>query len=59
MKDIPIRKIKTIPQELNLSESFSIREVQNMLAGKDMIQELHRHDFFYILALEKGLGSHR
>lgn len=58
MKDIPIRKIKTIPQELNLSESFSIREVQSMLAGKDMIQELHRHDFFYILALEKGLGSH-
>lgn len=26
--------------------------------GKDMIQELHRHDFFFVLALEKGRGSH-
>ena len=58
MKSIPIRKINTTPPELNLSESFSIRDVQSILAGKGMIQELHRHDFFYILALEKGLGSH-
>lgn len=58
MKSIPIRKISTAPQEPNLTRSFSIRKVQNMLAGKDMIQELHRHDFFYILVLEKGMGSH-
>jgi AraC family transcriptional regulator, transcriptional activator of pobA len=58
MKDIPIRKISPTPQELNLSERFSIRDVQSLLAGKEMIQELHRHDFFYILALEEGLGSH-
>ncbi|MES2521047.1 MAG: helix-turn-helix transcriptional regulator [Bacteroidota bacterium] len=58
MKDISIRKINTTPQELNLSESFSIRDIQSLLAGNDMIQELHRHDFFYILALEKGLGRH-
>ncbi len=58
MKDIPIRKISATPQEENLSERFSIRDVRSLLAGKEMIQELHRHDFFYILALEKGLGSH-
>lgn len=23
-----------------------------------MFQELHRHDFFFILALKKGLGCH-
>lgn len=23
-----------------------------------MVQELHRHDFFYILALKKGMGNH-
>jgi AraC family transcriptional activator of pobA len=58
MKDIPIRKINTPQNELNISESFSIRDVRDLLAGKDIIQELHRHDFFYILALEKGKGNH-
>ena len=29
-----------------------------MLAGADMVQELHRHDFFFILALKKGAGNH-
>jgi hypothetical protein len=29
-----------------------------MLDGKDMVQELHRHDFFFILALQKGAGYH-
>jgi AraC-like DNA-binding protein len=54
MEIIPIRTII----KPNLFESFSIRDVQDLLSGKDMIQELHRHDFFYILALEKGKGTH-
>src|SRR5436190_21077104 len=58
MKNIPIRYINTTQQELNISESFSIRDIQGLLAGKDMVQELHRHDFFYILALKKGAGNH-
>jgi len=29
-----------------------------MLSGKDMVQELHRHDFFFILVLKKGAGNH-
>ncbi len=58
MKDIPIRKIKNPKKEPNFSENFSIRNVRDLLAGEDMVQELHRHDFFYILALEKGKGSH-
>ncbi len=58
MKDIPIRKIHTPPKETNSPESFSIRDVQTLLGGKDMIQELHRHDFYHILILEKGAGNH-
>lgn len=58
MKDIPIRRINTPQKEQNFSESFSIRDVKELLAGKDISQELHRHDFFYILALEKGAGIH-
>jgi hypothetical protein len=58
MKNIPIRHIKATQKEPNLSGSFSIRDVRDLLAGKDMVQELHRHDFFYVLALKKGAGKH-
>jgi AraC family transcriptional regulator, transcriptional activator of pobA len=58
METIPIKHIKTTQKEPSLSESFSIRDVRDMLDGKDMTQELHRHDFFFILALKKGMGSH-
>jgi len=55
---IPIRHLHATQKEPDLSESFSIRDVKEMLGGKDMVQELHRHDFFFILALKKGRGRH-
>jgi len=58
MNNIPIRHINTSIQEALYPEPFTIRDVGDMLAGQDMVQELHRHDFFYILALKKGLGEH-
>jgi AraC family transcriptional activator of pobA len=57
MKKIPIRRINTTQQE-SVIENFRIRSVTDLLSGKDMIQELHRHDFFFVLALKKGAGSH-
>ena len=58
MKEIPLRKIITSRKEPLFSESFSIRNVADLLSGTDMVQELHRHDFFFILALEKAKGDH-
>jgi AraC family transcriptional activator of pobA len=58
MKNIPVRHINTTQKEPDFSGSFSIRDIRDLLAGKDMVQELHRHDFFYILALKKGAGNH-
>ena len=58
MKNIPVRQISKQSKSLKLSDSFSIRDVQRMLAGKDLEQELHRHDHYYILALQKGKGEH-
>lgn len=58
MEKIQVRHISTFQKEPDFSESFSIRDLHDLLAGKDMIQELHRHDFFYILALKKGTGNH-
>lgn len=28
------------------------------MSGQDMIQSLHRHDFYYLLVLQKGAGTH-
>ncbi|HEY8937917.1 MAG TPA: helix-turn-helix transcriptional regulator [Cyclobacteriaceae bacterium] len=58
MENIPVRYIYATQKEPDFYEGFSIRRVQDLLAGKDMIQELHRHDFFYVLALKKGAGNH-
>jgi len=58
MKRIPVRRISATQNEPDLSENFSIRDIDSLLAGKDMVQELHRHDFFLMLALQKGTGNH-
>ncbi|MEO5999179.1 MAG: helix-turn-helix transcriptional regulator [Chitinophagaceae bacterium] len=58
MKKIPIRRIILAPKEQASSERFSIRRVQDLLDGKDLLQDLHRHDFFFILALQNGMGTH-
>lgn len=59
MDTIPVRHIKAAQKETDFFESFNIRDVGDLLAVKDMVQELHRHDFFFILALENGKGSHK
>jgi AraC-like DNA-binding protein len=58
MKNIPVRNINAVPEEPDFSKSFSIRDLRDLLAGKDLVQELHRHNFFYVLALKKGSGHH-
>ncbi len=58
MKKIPIRQISLANQELSSSERFKIRTVQEILAGNVLKQDLHRHDFFFILFLNTGKGSH-
>ncbi|MEO6549791.1 MAG: helix-turn-helix transcriptional regulator [Ferruginibacter sp.] len=58
MKDIPIRKINKAGKKWTFSESFNIRKVEELLNGKNLVHQLHRHDFFFILALNKGEGIH-
>jgi AraC-like DNA-binding protein len=57
MNKIPVRKI-TSPKTQPGGEKFSIRELQHLLNGKSLIHDLHRHDFFFILALQNGTGVH-
>jgi AraC-like DNA-binding protein len=58
MKTIPLRFLNTNPKALNEFENFSIRDISESMAGNDLIQDTHRHDFFFILALLKGKGDH-
>lgn len=58
MGSIPVRHIKATSKEPDLSGTFSIRDIEGLLGGKDMVQALHRHDFYYILILKKGSGTH-
>ena len=58
MKKIPIRQINSPQNEPPSYESFRIRKVQDLLDREDLFHELHRHDFFFIIALQKGGGIH-
>ncbi|MBL7847120.1 MAG: helix-turn-helix domain-containing protein [Cyclobacteriaceae bacterium] len=58
MKTIPIRSIKPHEAKADLFEGFKIRNLADVLEGKDLHQDLHRHDFYLILAVRKGKGSH-
>jgi AraC-like DNA-binding protein len=58
MDKIPIRHIPSSIKKQELSGSFHIQDIEPLLTGKDMIQELHRHSFFYLLVLKKGSGTH-
>lgn len=57
MNKIPIKNIASI-SEPGLLGSLSIRTLEEILKGKDMVQSLHRHDFFYLLTVENGYGEH-
>lgn len=58
MQKIPVRSIKPVHPEPALTDSFRIRDLQTVLAGKDLSQEIHRHDFFFLLVVKKGSGHH-
>lgn len=61
MKKIPIRQLSTVHNEQSSGERFTIRRVQDIILFKEeksIIQALHKHDFFFILALQKGKGLH-
>lgn len=58
MKTIPVRHITAAHKEQRNTGRFSIRELQPLTKGKDLIHDLHKHDFFFVLAVQKGKGIH-
>lgn len=56
MKEIPVRQIsERIP---DADRRFSIRSLEAILGGKGINDDLHRHNYFFILVIQKGLGKH-
>jgi AraC-like DNA-binding protein len=61
MKKIPIRQLGSAHQALPANERFKIRRVEEIvlpIEERNKIQHLHKHDFFFILALQNGKGTH-
>jgi AraC family transcriptional regulator, transcriptional activator of pobA len=58
MKNIPVRSIKPIEARSSTFDSFKIRTLTEVVGGKDMFHDLHRHDFYFVLALKEGEGMH-
>jgi AraC-like DNA-binding protein len=58
MKNIPIRQLKTSHHDLPSTERFNIRSLEHILNNQDLVHDLHRHDFYFILAIQKGKGHH-
>ncbi|OQP61930.1 AraC family transcriptional regulator [Niastella vici] len=58
MKKIPVKHIASTHKEQSNKGRFSIRELSKVLKGKELVQKLHKHDFYFVLALEKGAGVH-
>ncbi|GAA4734933.1 AraC family transcriptional regulator [Flavisolibacter ginsenosidimutans] len=58
MNTIPIRHIAAATKESSSLGRFSIRDVSGLLNGSDLSHDLHKHDFFFVLALQKGAGTH-
>jgi AraC family transcriptional regulator, transcriptional activator of pobA len=58
MKKIPVRQLGAFHHELPPGERFKIRQVEDIVGENDLAHDLHRHDFFFLLALKKGEGNH-
>lgn len=59
MKKIPVRQLADAQNKRGALEMFNIRRVIDFFGDKEVINhELHRHDFFFVLALKKGEGVH-
>lgn len=58
MKTIPVRHIASAQTLQSSAGQFSVRALEQVLNGKDLVHDLHRHDFYFVLAVQKGGGIH-
>lgn len=58
MKSIPVRQLTLPPQIQTATGRFKIRRLEDVMGQTDLFHGLHRHNFFFILAIQQGHGRH-
>ena len=58
MKSIPVRHITSGQTMQSSAGRFSVRDLEQVLNGRDVLHDLHRHDFYFVLAVKSGSGIH-
>ena len=58
MKAIPVRQITAASNKQGNAGRFSIHDIQQILNGNNLVHGLHKHNFFFVLALQQGKGIH-
>lgn len=58
MQHIPVRHFENPSGTSAATENFSIRSLQQLTDHRELNEPLHRHDFYYLLAIETGAGLH-
>lgn len=58
MKAIPVRQIAEAGAVQSSTGRFSIRSLRQVLNGQKLVHDLHRHNFYFVLAIEQGEGTH-
>jgi AraC family transcriptional regulator, transcriptional activator of pobA len=56
MEKIPVRQIRIT--DTQAPGRCSIRRLKDIFEGKDLLHALHRHNFFFVLAVAQGEGVH-
>lgn len=55
---IPVRKMASKNAPHVRTGKFTIRKLGDVVGGQRLNHALHRHDYFFILAVNKGVGIH-
>ncbi|RYU91981.1 AraC family transcriptional regulator [Mucilaginibacter terrigena] len=58
MQKIPIRQLGRSQEIHPSAERFKIRRIEDIVGDRDLVHGLHRHNFFFILAVRNGEGTH-
>lgn len=58
MQVIPVRHIRPAIKEPDALGDLVVWNLKDLLSGRDMVQDLHRHSFYFFLIIEHGGGEH-
>ena len=57
-QQIPVRRLKPVASESLAVPSFKIRRLEDIAGEEGLVQDIHRHDFYFILFVREGHGDH-